>query len=64
MREYEATELQGFFTETASPDGNLQEMRMLRMCGFGVSNRVGALVYQVGNGTYQIPTGYSTPLAV
>lgn len=64
MRQYDAPELQGLFTEENSPDGNLQEHRFIRYCGFGAYNRVGALVYRVGNGSYAIPTGYSTPLAV
>jgi len=64
MREYNATELQGFFTENHTPDGNLQETRMIRYAGFGAENRIAALVYRIGNGTYGIPTGYAAPLAV
>lgn len=64
MREYDATELQGFFPEFHSPDGNLQVKRMIRYAGFGVSNRVGAHVQRVGNGAYAIPTGFQAPLAV
>jgi hypothetical protein len=64
MREYPATRLQGFFMENHSPDGNLQVTRMLRYAGFGVSNRVAALVMRIGNGTYAIPTGYDAPLGV
>lgn len=62
MREYPAAELQGFFTERYSPDGARQEMRMIRYAGFGAVNRIGACVYQIGNATYQIPSGYETPL--
>lgn len=62
MREYEAAELQGLFTENHSPDGNLQEYRFIRYAGFGALNRTAALVFQIGNGAYQIPTGYATPL--
>jgi hypothetical protein len=64
MREYPAPELQGFFMEQHSPDGNLNETRMIRYAGFGVHNRVGALVYRIGNVAYGIPTGYGAPLSV
>jgi hypothetical protein len=64
MREYPAGELKGLFQEQNSPDGNKIERRFLRYAGFGAYNRVAALVYQVGNATYEIPTGYTTPLAV
>lgn len=64
MREYPAGELQGLFPETNSPDGNLQEMRMIRYAGFGAHNRVKALAYRVGNSSYAIPSGFSAPLAV
>ena len=64
MREYPAAELQGLFQEDNSPDGNRMERRFIRYAGFGAYNRVGAVVQQIGNATYQIPTGYETPLAV
>jgi hypothetical protein len=64
MREYPAPELQGFFMEQHSSDGNLNETRMIRYAGLGVHNRIGALVYRIGNGSYGIPAGYETPLAV
>jgi hypothetical protein len=64
MREYPAAELQGLFPETNSPDGNLQEMRMIRYAGFGAHNRVKALAYRIGNASYAIPSGFSAPLAV
>jgi len=64
MREYPAAELQGLFQEEASPDGNLRENRFIRYAGFGAYNRVAAVVQQIGNATYQIPTGYDAPLAV
>ena len=62
MREYPATELQGFFPETANVDGNHFVNRLLRYCGYGVHDRVGALVYRIGNAAYAIPTGYDAPL--
>lgn len=64
MREYAAPALQGFFTEEHSPDGNLQEHRFIRYAGFGAWNRVGAVVYRIGNASYAIPSGYDAPLAV
>lgn len=64
MREYAPAELQGFFPEYHSPDGNLELTRFLRYCGFGVANRVGALAYRIGNAAYAAPTGYVAPLAV
>jgi hypothetical protein len=64
MREYDAPELQGFFPEDHSPDGNIQEMRMIRYAGYGALNRVAAVVQRIGNGSYAIPSGYTNPLAV
>lgn len=64
QREYPSERLKGLFPERHSPDGNLNEYRWLRYCGFGVADRVSAVVYQIGNGTYQIPSGYATPLPV
>lgn len=64
MRQYVPAELQGFFTEEHSPDGNLQEHRFIRYAGFGARNRVGAVVLRVGNASYAIPSGYDAPLAV
>lgn len=62
MREYPAPALQGLFTETHSPDGNLNITRLLRYAGFGVRNRVGAVVSYIGGGSYTIPTNYATPM--
>lgn len=62
MREYEPAEVQGFFPEMHSPDGNLMVNRFLRYCGFGVSNRVAALAYEISDATYDVPTGYLAPI--
>ena len=62
MRQYPSTALQGLFTENHSPDGNLHESRFIRYAGFGARNRIAALVYRIGNGSYAIPTGYTAPL--
>ena len=64
MRERTAPELRGLFTELHSPDGNLLVNRFIRICGFGVYNRVGALAFRIGDAAYAIPTGYTTPVAV
>jgi hypothetical protein len=64
MREYDAPELRGFFPENHSPDGNIQEMRMIRYAGYGALNRVAAVVQRIGNASYAIPSGYTNPLAV
>jgi hypothetical protein len=63
MRQWPAAELQGFFPEFDIQDANRNLNKLLRIAGFGVQNRVGAVAYQVGNASYQIPTGYETPLA-
>jgi len=62
MREEPEPELQGFFVTEAPGDGNLKEVHLRRRCGFGVSNRVGAVVMQIGAGSYSVPSGYSNPL--
>lgn len=62
FREHPEAALQGLFTEKFSPDGNLEESRFIRYGGFGVANRVAALVYRIGNGTYAVPSGYTAPL--
>lgn len=64
MREYDAPELRGFFPEQYSPDGAITENRMIRYAGFGVADRVAALVYQIGSASYSIPAGYDAPLKV
>lgn len=63
MREHTAPELQGLFVENHSPDGNLAETRFIRYAGFGGWNRTAAVVQQIGNASYQIPTGYAAPMS-
>ena len=58
MRQYPEAELQGFFPEPFDYDGNHMGLRFIRYCGFGTLNRVGALAFRIGNGSYAIPTGY------
>ncbi len=64
MREYPAAGLRGLFAENHSPDGNLNEYRMIRYAGFGGLNRTAAVAFYIGGGAYTIPTGYETPMAV
>lgn len=62
QRELAAPALQGLFTEGFDVDGNHSGQRFLRWAGYGVANRVAAVVSRVGNGTYAVPTGYDAPL--
>lgn len=64
MRELAAPALQGLFMENFTPDGNHEEERFLRWAGFGVRDRVAAVVGRIGNASYAIPAGYDAPLAV
>lgn len=63
FREEPEASLQGLVTLR---DGTAftNETYFLRSAGFGVVNRIGAVVFRVGNGSYAIPTGYECPLAV
>jgi hypothetical protein len=63
MREQPAAELKGFFPEFYNVDGNTWINRYLRIAGFGVINRVGAVVMEVNDATYDVPTDYNAPLA-
>lgn len=64
MRELASPNLQGLFTEGFDVDGNHQGQRLLRWAGFGVADRIAAVVTRVGSGSYAIPTGYDSPLPV
>jgi hypothetical protein len=64
MRQEPEAELQGFYSEIHSPDGNHREYRYLRHAGFGVYNRTAAAVMLIGSANYAVPTGYDAPLAV
>jgi len=63
MRQYPAPELQGLFTRNSQPAGNLTKTSFYRYAGFGVQNRVAAVVMYIGNETYAIPTGYENPIS-
>lgn len=62
MRQDPEPELQGFNRVAERDDHPFYESQWLRRAGFGARNRVGALVYRVGNGTYAAPTGYAPPI--
>lgn len=64
QREYDAANVQGFFPEYHNEDGNRHITRMMRYCGFGVRNRVAAVVMRIGNAAYAIPSGFAAPLPV
>jgi hypothetical protein len=62
MREDPEPELQGFNRVASRDDHPFYESQWLRRAGFGARNRVGAVVQRIGNGTYAVPTGYTTPM--
>ena len=63
MRQEPEASLQGFNRVASRDNHPFYESQYLRSAGFGAQNRVGALVYRVGNGSYAIPTGYTSPMA-
>lgn len=63
MREDEETSLRGFIKVAERNDHPFYESQYIRRAGFGAWNRVGALVYRIGNGSYAIPTNYTSPMA-
>lgn len=62
MREDPEPELQGFNRVAERDDHPFYESQWLRRAGFGGRNRIGAVVYRVGNGTYAAPSGYAPPI--
>lgn len=63
MREPEVAQLRGFNFVADRDDFPYYERQYRRYAGFGGQNRVGALVYRIGNAAYAIPVGYSSPMA-
>jgi len=61
MRQEPEAELRGLRPEFFNADGNHYVSRLLRTAGFGVMNRIGALVYRIGNASYTTPSGYDAP---
>jgi hypothetical protein len=65
MRQYPVAALQGLYTKMSEPTPSLEKFNFWRDCGFGVYNRVGAVVYQIGEATYAVPSEYAAmPLAI
>lgn len=62
MREEPEESLQGFNKVADRNDHPFYESQYLRIAGFGANNRVGILVYRVGNASYAIPTNYTSPM--
>jgi hypothetical protein len=62
MREHAEAELQGFFVKNNNGNPIISETYFYRFAGFGVINRVAAVVQRVGDASYAIPTGYTAPL--
>jgi hypothetical protein len=63
MREDPESSLQGFNMVADRDDHPYYEHQWLRRAGFGGFNRVGALIYRVGTGSWAVPTGYTSPMA-
>lgn len=64
MREFDAAALQGLQVKNINPDGNLPTIEYYRDTGFGVRNRIAAVVMLVSAGAYAIPAAYNAPLAI
>lgn len=56
----ELESLRGFVEMDANEDFPWYQRNWMRQAGYGAWNRVGALVYRIGNGTYAVPTNYAT----
>lgn len=57
-------ELQGGMVEAPRNESwPWYQRNFVRKTGYGAFNRVGALVYRIGNGTYAVPTNYTVPMA-
>jgi len=63
MREHPEAELRGLQVNTYDDKG-LMTVEAIRRAGFGVIDRIGAVVMEIGDGTYTIPTNYTAPLDV
>lgn len=63
MRQEPEAQLQGFRQVAERNDHPWYERQWQRIAGFGAWNRVGGLVYRIGNAAYAIPAGYSSPMA-
>lgn len=62
MREYEVAGLRGFRRAGERNDYPYFETQFKRDAGFGIWNRVGADVMEIGDSSYDVPDGYSVPM--
>lgn len=62
MREDPEPELRGFRMVAERPDYPFWEAQWRRRAGFGVRNRVGAVVMEINDSSYDIPAGYESPM--
>lgn len=62
MRQDDEIELQGFRQTDASMKYPFWESQWMRRAGFGAWNRVGAVVMKISDASYDIPTGYESPM--
>jgi hypothetical protein len=63
MREEDVESLRGFKKVAERNDHPFYESQYQRTAGFGANNRVGAVVTEVGDASYDIPTNYGSPMA-
>lgn len=61
-RQFPEAELQGFRAAGEREDFPYWENQWIRFEGYGAFNRVGAVVYRIGNAAYAIPTNYGMPM--
>lgn len=61
-RQFVQPELQGFRPADTREDHPFWEEQWHRWEGYGARNRVGAVVYRVGNASYAVPTNYGVPM--
>lgn len=62
MREYPVPALQGFRRAGERNDYPYFETQFKRDAGFGAWNRTAADVMEIGDATYDVPTGYESPM--
>lgn len=62
LREYEVASLRGFRRAGERNDYPYFETQFRRDAGFGIWNRVAADVMEIGDATYDVPTGYEVPM--
>jgi len=62
MREYEVASLRGFRRAGERNDYPYFETQFKRDAGFGIWNRVGADVMEIGDASYDVPDNYSVPM--